>query len=94
MSPFIPLAAAAVAALLCYYRARRLAAQPPVPRSADPRYRAIAEAAAAALIVLLVGWLLGKVMVPAPWYVQPAFQFLAMGICFTQFRKTMQERRA
>ena len=94
MSPFMSFAAAGLAALLCCGRTRRLASQPPLPPGADPRRRAIAEAVAAALTVLLVGWLLTKAIAPAPRYVEPAFAILAIGICFAKFRKTMRARSA
>ena len=94
MSSLISLAAAGLAALLCYGRVRRLAAQPPPLRRPNPRGRAAAEAIAAALTVLLVGWLLTRATTPAPWYVWPAFSLLAIAISLAQFRKSVRARRA
>ena len=93
MSAFIPLTIAMIAALLIFARGRRLAAQSPPPRTADPRPRALTEAAASGVTVLAVGWILAG-LTPAPWYLHPLFTILAMGICLSQYRKTINARRA
>lgn len=94
MSPFVPIATAAVAALLLYWRSRRLAARPLRSRWGDPRPRALAEAMASAMTVLLVGHILALTMNPAPDYARPVFTMLAMGIAVSQFLKSLRAPRA
>lgn len=94
MSPFVPLTVASVAALLLYGRARRLAARPPRSYWGDRRPRALAEAAASALTVLIVGWVLAAATASTPHYTQPVFTTLALGVGVTQFIKSMRARRA
>lgn len=94
MSPFVPLTFAALAALLFYCRAKRLAARPQRSYWGDPRPRALAESAASAITVLLVGWILTAALAPAPDYTRPVFTALALGVGFTQFLKSMRAPRA
>jgi len=93
MSPIVPLACAALAALLLYGRVKRLA-RPQPSHWGDPRRRALAETTASALTVLFVGWLLTTAMAPAPLYVRPTFTALAFGVGLSQFIKSMRAPRA
>lgn len=93
MSPLIPLAIAMIAALLAFGRMHRLARRRPPPRLAAPRRRALAEAIAAGLTVLLVGWISATALPPTPVYLGPLFAFLAIGTGLSQFRITLRERR-
>jgi hypothetical protein len=94
MSPLIPLTAAAAAALLLYGRIRRLSSKPQRSYWGNPRPRALAEAVASALTVLLVGKILIISMDPAPAYTQPVFATLAIGIAISQFLKSLRAPRA
>ncbi len=94
MSPLVPLAASAAAGLLLYGRIRRLSGKSPRCRWGNPRPRALAEAMASALTVLLVGRLLGAAMDPAPAYAQLVFTMLALGVAVSQFLKSLRAPRA
>ncbi len=94
MSPFIPLAAGAVAGLLIYRRTKRISARPQRSYWGDPRPRALAEALVSAGTVLLVGKILTTALVPAPAFTQPLFTMLALGIAVSQFLKSLRAPRA
>ena len=94
ISPFTPLALAAAAVLLIVIRVKRLAARPERRRWGSPHPRALAEALAAAITVLIVGRIAGGTMAPTPYHMQPAFTVLALGICLLQYRKTLLAPRA
>ena len=92
MTLLLSLSAAVAALLLLFGRTRRLAKQPPLPAIDDPRPRALAEAAASGVAVLIVAYVFEKAVAPAPAYVAPVFTALAMAICLAQFFKTMRRR--
>lgn len=94
MSPLVPVILAAAAGLLIFFRVRRLAGRPPRRYWGNVHHRALAEGAAAALTVLLVGWIAASHVVLPSYHMRPAFTVLALGICFLQYRKTMRAQRA
>ena len=94
MTPFNPLILAMTAALLIYFRSRRLASHPPRRYWGNVRRRAAAEGAAAALTVLLVGWIAASRFALPAYNMRLAFTVLALGICFLQYCKTLRTQRA
>jgi len=94
MSPLMPLILAAAAALLIALRMKRRAAHPPRRHWGNIRHRALAEGSAAALTVLLVGWIASSHVALPSYHMRPAFTVLALGICFLQYRKTLLAQRA
>jgi hypothetical protein len=94
MSPLMPLLLAATATLLIILRVRRLAARPPRRYWGNVRHRALAEGVAAAITVLLVGWIAARRVEMPAYHMGPAFTVLALGICFLQYRKTLHAQRA
>ena len=89
----VPIAAALLAALLLVFRVRRLAARPARPKRPDPRPRALAEAVASAMPVLLMGWGLSTWMPERLDLVGPFFALIAGAVCLSQYAMTMKALR-
>jgi hypothetical protein len=94
MSPLVPLTLTVLAALLITFRVKRLAARPERRYWGNPHPRAMAEAAAASLTVLIVGLIAAASFAPTPFHMRTAFTFLALGICCLHFRKALLAPRA
>jgi hypothetical protein len=93
MSPLLMIGAASGAALLAYGRKRRLAGRLPLPRIARAKSRALAEGLAAALTVLIVGWLIAPAIDPGTAMLRPFFLAVALLAAWCQFQQTWRARR-
>ena len=93
MSPLFPLISAAAAAILLYGRHKRFTTRTARRHWGDPRPRALAEAVASSLTVLIVGKMLAA-SVPVPAHTDTVFTTLALGIAVSQFMKSLRAPRA
>jgi len=93
MSSWLSIAAALLATGLIYARRRRLSCRLPLPRIARAKSRALVEAAAAALTLLMVGAVLAPAIDPGLAAFRQLFGALALAVAWLQFQQCWRARR-